>query len=80
MADQKSLIITDLPVIAQLWFPRESQPEMISVSRMDGRRKVGVARFWQLWFLIKQIEDSIGTSFNKVDAILIVNINNLLDT
>ncbi len=79
VADEEALVVADLAVLAQLRFARQSQPEMRAVGRVDRRREVVVARFRQLRLLVEQMEDAVVLGLDQIDAVLIVDVDDLLD-
>ena len=79
MSNEESFIVADLAMVTQFGFARQRQSEVAAIGRVNRFRKVARTWFRQLWFLVEDVENAVRLGFNQIDAILIVNIDDLLN-
>ena len=80
MPNEESFIVTDLAMVAQFRFAGQCKPEVGTISRVNRFGKVARARLGQFRFLVENMEDAARLGFDQIDAILIVDVDDLLDT
>lgn len=80
VSDEEPFIVADLAMIPQLGLAWQSQSEVLAVGGVHLRREMRVARLWQLGLLVEQMEDAIVLGLDQINTILIVHVDNLLDS